>query len=469
MLKLVLVSLTGLLALLAVACGAAVAPQGEERSMAAPAATGPPEAASVPAPLSGETLDQAAARLAGRPGAIYVGDLSQLAGPAPLPELGFGPDGLVPLDLLEGERWIYDSEYYKTLLDRANFDNPAQLTTQGEFIQIQYACINRAVYPCKVKERFFAPNVLERTGGQLEIQVVAYPELGIAGPDSLTLLSNGALSFAEIAGAYVGGELPVLDMYYFWGLFDDRETDFRALTAVLEDLDKYIEDASGGGVVVGHNWYGGNDQWFFSRRPLDTLEDYEGLKIRSHGTTISDLINGLGADAQFVAFVEVYTALERGILDAGVTGGSAGFSQRWYEVADYIAGPVTSMPADLLIINPKVWDSLPADFQQIMLEEAAKAELEELRMVPVWNATALQKNIEAGMEYIPWDGEMHNFIRNEIVLGRMLPNWVDRVGGYDTEAVRLFNRKFGPIAGVVIHPDGTASLMDEGSGTKARK
>ena len=75
-------------------------------------------------------------------------------------------------------------------------------------------------------------------------------------------------------------------------------------------------------------WYAGNDQWFFSRKRLDTMEDYEGLKIRSHGTTISDLIRGLGADAQFVAFVEVYTALERGILDAGVTGGSAGFGQR---------------------------------------------------------------------------------------------------------------------------------------------
>ena len=328
MLKLVMMSLTGLLTLLIVACGAAVAPQPEEGATTAPAATGPPQAASALAPPAGETLEQAAARLAGGPGAIYVGDLSQLVGPAPLPELGFGPDGVVPLDLLEGEQWIYASDYYKTLLDRANFDNPTQLVTQGESIQIQYACVNRAVYPCKVKERFFAPNVLERTGGQLEIQVVAYPELGIAGPDTLTLLANGTLSFAEIAGAYVGGELPVLDMYYFWGLFNDRETDFQALTAVLDDLDKYIEDATGGGVVVGHNWYAGNDQWFFSRKRLDTMEDYEGLKIRSHGTTISDLIRGLGADAQFVAFVEVYTALERGILDAGVTGGSAGFGQR---------------------------------------------------------------------------------------------------------------------------------------------
>ena len=467
MLKLVMMSLTGLLISLMMACGAAVAPQSEEHVMTAPAATGPPQAAS--APTARETLEQAAARLAGGPGAIYVGDLSQLVGPAPLPELGFGPDGIIPLDLLEGEQWIYASDYYQRLIDRANFDNPAQLVTQGESIQIQYACINRAVFPCKSKESFFVPNVLKRTGGQLEIQVVAYPELGISGPDSLTLLANGTLGFAEIAGAYVGGELPVLDMYYFWGLFDDRETDFRALTTALEELDKYIEDATGGGVVVSHNWAAGNDQWFFSRKRLDTLEDYQGLKIRSHGTTMSDLINGLGADAQFVAFVEVYTAMERGILDAGVTGGSAGYGQRWHEVADYIVGPVTSMPADLLIFNPDVWNSLPADFQQILLEEGARAELEELRMAPVWNATALQKNIEAGMEHIPWNDEMYDFIRNEIVLGRMLPNWVNRVGGHGTDEVRLFNEKFGPIAGVTINPDGTATLLDTGSDGQAQR
>ena len=129
MLKLVMMSLTGLLISLMMACGAAVAPQSEEHVMTAPAATGPPQAAS--APTARETLEQAAARLAGGPGAIYVGDLSQLVGPAPLPELGFGPDGIIPLDLLEGEQWIYASDYYQRLIDRANFDNPAQLVTPG--------------------------------------------------------------------------------------------------------------------------------------------------------------------------------------------------------------------------------------------------------------------------------------------------------------------------------------------------
>ena len=88
-------------------------------------------------------------------------------------------------------------------------------------------------------------------------------------------------------------------------------------------------------------------------------------------------------------------------------------------------------------------------------------------MAPVWNATGLQKNVDEGMVHIPWDDEMYDYILNKIVIGEMIPNWVGRVGGPETDEVKLFNEKFGPIAGVVINPDGSASLTDPAGG-KAR-
>ena len=56
---------------------------------------------------------------------------------------------------------------------------------------------------------------------------------------------------------------------------------------------------------------------------------------------------------------------------------------------------------------------------------------------------------------------MYAYILNEVVIGEMVPNWNIRVGGYDTDEVGLFNEKFGPIAGVIVNPDGTATLVDE--------
>ena len=39
----------------------------------------------------------------------------------------------------------------------------------------------------------------------------------------------------------------------------------------------------------------------------------------------------------------------------------------------------------------------------------------------------------------------------------MIPNWVERNGGVDSEAAKLFNDKVGPIVGVTINADGSAS------------
>ena len=70
------------------------------------------------------------------------------------------------------------------------------------------------------------------------------------------------------------------------------------------------------------------NQFIFSKSPVNTVAGLKGLRVRSHSASLSDLLDGLNMDAQFVAFSEVYVALERGILDAGVSAGSAGFGQR---------------------------------------------------------------------------------------------------------------------------------------------
>jgi TRAP-type C4-dicarboxylate transport system substrate-binding protein len=138
-----------------------------------------------------------------------------------------------------------------------------------------------------------------------------------------------------------------------------------------------------------------------------------------------------------------------------VTGGEAGYGQRWYEVTDYIIGPIIGMPSDLLLMNRKVWEGLPEDFQQILLEETAKLELEQLRMAPYKNYAGLQDNIDKGMEFIRFTPEIYKFILEEVTLAKLVPGWLKRVGGPDTPQAALFNEKYGPVVGYKINPDGT--------------
>ncbi len=467
------------------ACGEAATPVPTQ----APTATTAPEPTPVPTEaeameeeptevmMSGDdALLQYAADNAGGPGAIYVGDINQLVGPAPL-TLGGDPDtdlgdleGNVPLTALQDHTWLYESDYYQSLVERDNLTNPTELTSTGESITVQHACINRALLPCKIIEQYWAPNLEARTNGQLILEVSSFPELGLAGPDTLQLVSDGTLGMANIYTGYVAGALPAIEVQSLWGIYPDWETMYYSLTDMHPLLEAMVASETAGGIVVNHNWYSGNDQFFFSKTPLRTLEDFEGLKTRSHAAALSDWINGMGAEAQFLAFAEVYTALERGILDAGVTGSTPGHGQRWYEVTDYLNGPLKSLLSTNNIVNADVWDSIPEDMQQIFIEEGAESELEQLRLTSIQNVTGVKKNVDAGMELVEFTPELADYSLNVAVKEHVIPGWLRRLKfpGDGDEAVQMFNDHVGPYVGMVIEADGSVSDIPVTKGPHAQ-
>ena len=420
-----------------------------------------PEPTDAPSMMMAEgAVLEYAAQMAGGPGAIYVGDLNQLVGPTPgTAEDGLGDDdGIVPLDALEEHLWLYESDYYQSLIDRANVANPTEMSYDGDPIEIQHACINRSLLPCKLIELFWAPELEARTNGKLILTVSSFPELGVSGFDTLTLVDDGTLSMANIYTGYVAGELPAIEVQSLWGIYSDWETMYLSLTDMHPQLEEIVARETGG-VIVNHNWYSGNDQFFFSKTPLRALEDFEGLKTRSHAAALSDWINGMGAEAQAMAFAEVYTALERGILDAGVTGSTPGHGQRWYEVTDYLNGPLKSLLSTNNVVNADVWNRLPADLQQIFIEEGARAELEQLRMTSIQNVTGVTKNVNAGMELVEFSPELARYSFEVAVLENVIPGWLRRLGYPERgdEAVAMFNEHVAPYVGVSIGADGAVS------------
>ncbi|MQF90280.1 MAG: hypothetical protein FI737_14580 [SAR202 cluster bacterium] len=435
-----------------VGCGSD--PTAAPAAPAAPAAKAAPAATAAPAGPS--KLEQYAAEHAGGVGAIYIGDLNQLVGPAATVDQG-DFDGNVPLSALENHAYVYESDFYKKILAKANLTNPTPLTSEGVHITIQHACINRALGPCKVLESTLVPWLEARTNGQLEFVVSSFPELGLAGPDTLNLVASGTLASATIYGGYVGGELPAVEVQNLWGLYDSMKQEFQANEAIIEDIEALVLTETGG-VVMNHHLFSGNDQYFFCKEKVETLDDFKGKKTRSHSAALSDWIEGMGASAQFIAFSEVYTALERGILDCGVTGADASHGQRWYEVTDYMIGPLISWPFVNNVINADKWNQIPEDLQRILIEEAAKSELEALRIGSIQNEMGLIKNEAEGLEFIPFSAEMQEQSLNAAVMERVLPNWVKRVGDPTHPVITdIFNTKIGPLVDLKIESDGSVT------------
>ena len=237
-------ALLGLIILVIAACGGddkAAAPAAVATT--APAAASAP-AAKAPATSASVTLKDVAAKLAGGPGSIYVGDLSQLVGLAP-GDGSMGAEGnMVPIEMLEANSYLFKTDYYGSLLEKAKLTNPTELTTSGEDIDIQYACINRALLPCVLQMEYFVKNVFERTNGQVDITVSSFPELGLSGADMISLIDDGTISFAHIQPAYVGGTMPLIDIIYMWGIWNDSESEHISNTSMLTELDAATSSSS---------------------------------------------------------------------------------------------------------------------------------------------------------------------------------------------------------------------------------
>jgi C4-dicarboxylate-binding protein DctP len=110
-----------------------------------------------------------------------------------------------------------------------------------------------------------------------------------------------------------------------------------------------------------------------SNRPLRTLADFKGLKLRIQSSKVLEqTYRDLDALPQVLAFSEVYQALQTGVVDAGGENTPSNiYTQKFYEVQKYLTVTHQNYIGYALIVNKKFWEGLPPDIRTI-LEGAVK-------------------------------------------------------------------------------------------------
>jgi len=330
----------------------------------------------------------------------------------------------------------------------AGLGRPAPVVAQApkaEF-KLKLMGINRTLDPWKLFQEW-AQAVEKRTNGRVQFELTSLPELGLGGAETIRVIKTGVVDVAEVYGGYVAGELPMVEILELPGIFPDGPTARKAILAWKAHETKIL-DQKANAVVLAMAVY--PDQAFFSKRAIRKPADFKGLKTRVHSVALASLVAGLGGEPLTVPFAETYTALERGTLDAAITGTKPGFGLRWYEVSKYLVGPISMRPHVSLAFNKNVWKRLPLDLQQVLKEEAEKVvEGRAFEAIEAWNKEGIDKNVEKGMEHIPVSGETHAAIK-DVLRTRVVPDWVKRAGG--AEAARLFNEVVAPLVGFTVAP-----------------
>ena len=136
-----------------------------------------------------------------------------------------------------------------------------------------------------------------------------------------------------------------------------------------------------------------------STKPITSLADISDIKMRVPEITMYvDTWKNLGANATTTAWSEAYTSISQGVVDGCEADPATLVDANLQEVTKYFSKTNHMGVIHIISINQAKWDSIPADLQAIILEEAAKVSAAQIEAVKEATVASEQIMIDAGIE-----------------------------------------------------------------------
>ncbi len=251
--------------------------------------------------------------------------------------------------------------------DNANDDAPAPA---GDAVTLVYAEVNPLDTIVGQTATKFKETVEELSGGSIIIDVQASGVLGSENDVLDTMLGGGgSIQLSRISACaltrYGGQKSMLLSLPY---TFVSREHFWNFATSDLAD--EFLLEPSENGSGVRGLFYGEEGfRHFFTVDPVSGIEDLAGMKLRvSNDPVMNGLVEGLGANPTVVAFGELYSALQTGVVDGAEQPIANYKSNAFPEVANNLILDAHTLGAIQVIITDDAWNSLTAEQQDILMQ-----------------------------------------------------------------------------------------------------
>jgi tripartite ATP-independent transporter DctP family solute receptor len=251
-------------------------------------------------------------------------------------------------------------------------------------------------HPINVRSVEAFGRIEKLTHGRVVIKSFPTSVLG-SDPSMLQQLRTGAIEMLALPGAFLNSVVPLASIENLAYAFPNRDVVFRAMDG---DLGQVIRDAiRGAGIVVFDKiWENGYRDITSSIKPIHTVADLQGLKIRvSPGKIRIDTFQSLGASPTPIALSELYTSLQTHVVDAQENPLLLIEQQKFYEVQKYVSMSDHIWSGYWTLANQDVWNKIPKDLQTIISTEIAKSTLQARNDNVILNRSVRDKLTRRGM------------------------------------------------------------------------
>lgn len=246
----------------------------------------------------------------------------------------------------------------------------------------------------------FAEKLEELSGGTMTCTMYPNGTLGSIS-EVAAMIQQGTCDVSPIVTSSLVDFCPELGVFDLPFLFADYD---EAREIINGEAGEYLAGKMAESNMHVGSWMTMGFRETTSKKPINSLEDFKGLKIRTQSNEVHQAIfSALGAAPTIISFSELYTAMEQGTVDAQENPYVNIQNNAYYEVQDYLVETNHVFQLAALLISSSTYDKLTDEQKGWVDEAAAYAADVEWDATMTDNETAKQACIDAGMTYVELD------------------------------------------------------------------
>lgn len=269
----------------------------------------------------------------------------------------------------------------------------------------------------------FKEIVEEKTAGKLRVEVYPNNQLGNQ-RDVTEGIQLGTVQMASISSP-MAGFVPEANLFELPFLFENRDHFYAVLdSSIGEGLKPAFE--SRGFILLGYFDVGVRHIMTVDQ-PIRSFNDMEGLKIRTMENPVHlDALRAFGANPIPMAYGEVYTALEQGVIDGAEAANTNYYAKKFFEPAPYWAQVGWIHLVEYVIVSRYFFERLPDEYKKIIEETAQTMIVHERQWYSANDIKFLQDLKDEGVQVTYLErGPFREASR------KVYQTWADKVGGMD--------------------------------------
>ena len=249
-------------------------------------------------------------------------------------------------------------------------------------------------------DQWWADEIERRSDGRIKINIL-WAGSGGAPLEILKLVGSGAVDMGAVPPAYFTNELPLTGAPNALPLtFTSNAEALKVMNGLVENVPAIQEELKANNVWP--LWFNTlNTYQPLCTKPIDSVDDWQGLRIRTFGAYQPALWESLGAVGVNVLPAEIYEGLQKGRLDCAFYSTDLYASTKMYEVAKYLTtlgfGPQPTWP---MWVNYEKWQSWPDNVKQLIEEVSAEAAQMSVDALAEANEASLKTMVDNGVQVV---------------------------------------------------------------------